>query len=295
MNPVGEPIPLTVLVLTYNEEQNLPQCLGSVAGWVDEILVADSGSSDRTLEIAESYGAKVASHAFETHTLQWSWALESLPIRHEWVLALDADQRVAPGLKEEMIRLFSPDQGNLKELDGIYIRRKQFFRGQSIRWGAHRSKYLLKLFRRRTVLIDEHDLVDHHFHVTGKVAKLKGELIEENRKEDDIAFWIEKHNRYAVLHAREEWLRRRNGAPWPVQPSLFGTPDQRSIWFKKRWVRLPLYLRPGLYFLYCYLLRLGFLDGKQGFVFHFMRTFWYRLLVDIHLDDLSREKQAGAR
>ena len=292
---VGKPFPLTIVVLTYNEEENLPRCLASVAGWAGDIFLVDSGSTDGTLEIAESYGARVASHPFETHTRQWAWTLESLSSRHDWVLALDADQWLTPDLKEELIRLFSADLGKLNEIDGFYIRRAQLFRGRRIRWGTYRSKYLLKLFRRSKVRIDHLDLVDHHFHVSGPVAKLKGEMVEENRKEDDIAFWIEKHNRYAALHAREEWLRRRNGVPWPVQPSLFGTPDQRSIWFKQRWSHLPLYLRPALYFFYCYFLRLGFLDGKQGFIFHFMRTFWYRLLVDIHLDDLSKEPQAGGR
>ena len=108
----------------------------------------------------------------------------------------------------------------------------------------------------------------------GKTAKLQYDLIEENQKEQDLGFWISKHRRFAELQAGEEYARRRNGNVWSVKPSLSGTPDQRTLWWKNLWYRLPLYLRPFLYFFYRYFLRLGFLDGKQGFTFHFFQSFW---------------------
>src|SRR5439155_16706874 len=116
--------------------------------------------------------------------------------------------------------------------------------------------------------------------------------VEDNVREADIGFWIEKHNRYALLQARVEALRQGSGL---LTPRLRGNPDERTAWMKRTWERLPLYLRPALYFGYRYFLRLGFLDGKEGFVFHFLQGFWYRLLVDIHLDDLRRcERNAPA-
>ena len=285
-------IPLTLVVLTYNEEENLPGCLESTTGWVRHVVVVDSGSTDGTLAIAGRYDACVLNHAFETHARQWDWALENLPVEAEWILGLDADQRVTPELRDELIALFTGDQGRIDAVNGFYVKRRQIFRGKWIRFGGYYPKYLLKLFRRDAVHSSEQDLVDHHFYVDGRTAKLSHDILEVNRKEDDIAFWIAKHNRYARLHAQEELLRR-NGQGWPLQPRLFGSPDERVVWLKQRWHRLPLYVRPVLYFLYRYFLRLGFLDGKQGFIFHFLQGFWYRLLVDIHLDDLLQNGTAG--
>jgi len=287
-------LPISAIILTYNEEKNVGLSLQSLTGWIDDIFVVDSGSTDTTLAIAERYGANAVHHPFETHARQWAWALENLPVKHEWILGLDADQRVTPELREELIQLFTLGRSKLREIDGLYVKRRQIFRGQWIRHGGYYPKYLLKLFRQAKAQADEHDLVDHHFYVAGNTAKLRGDIIEDNQKENDITAWIEKHNHYAVLHAREELLRR-NGATWPIQPALFGSPDQHAAWLKQRWYGLPLYIRPVLYFFYRYFLRLGFLDGKQGFIFHFLQGFWYRLLVDIYLDkllaDYSRKRE----
>jgi hypothetical protein len=202
------------------------------------------------------------------------------------VLALDADQRVTPELRQELTELFTHGAERLDGVDGLYLNRRQIFRGRRIRHGAYYPKYLLKLFRRDKVRIDEQDLMDHHFYVAGRTRRLRHDIVEDNRKEADIAFWIEKHNGYARLQAREEASR----LGWQsLTPKLFGSPDERTAWLKRAWGFLPLYARPILYFTYRYFLRLGFLDGKEGFVFHFLQAFWYRLLVDIHLDELRRQ------
>lgn len=283
----GERTCITVLVLTFNEERNLPPLLESVAGWPAQVFVVDSGSTDRTNQIARNAGATVFHHPFESHSEQWRWALENLPISTDWVLGLDADQRVTPALRTELLRRFRA-KGSLIEdgIHGFYVARRQIFRGSWIRHGGYYPKYLLKLFRRGQVRFDELDFLDHHFYVSGDTGILSGDVIEENRNEDDISFWVEKHSRYAIRVAREELLRRRGGGEWPQQPSLWASPDQRVMWLKRAWYRIPLYMRPLLYFVYRYVLRLGFLDGKQGFIFHFLHAFWFRLLVDIHLDDL---------
>lgn len=284
---MSEVVPLSAVVLTHNEEPNLAPCLASLAGWVGELFVVDSGSTDATRAIAERYGATVVEHAFETHSRQWLWALGHLPIQHGWVLALDADQRVTLELRDEIRGLFAHGAGSLDGLDGLYLNRRQIFRGRWIRHGGYYPKYLLKMFRRDRVQIDEGDLIDHHFYVPGPTRSLRHDLVEDNAKEADIGFWIEKHNRYARLQARVEAVRQDG----PLTPRLWGNPDERTALMKRIWARLPLYLRPGLYFVYRYVLRLGFLDGKEGFLFHFLQGFWYRLLVDIHLDDIRREER----
>jgi glycosyltransferase involved in cell wall biosynthesis len=277
------PLPVSAIVLTFNEERNLRACLESLAGWVTEIFVVDSGSTDGTLQIARELGAKVVTHAFETHTRQWRWALGELPLRTDWVIGLDADQRVSPELCEAIHEAFASG-GRAEACAGLFLNRRQVFRGRWIKYGGYYPKYLLKMFRREAVSLDDGDLVDHHFHVTGRLERLGGDLIEDNRNEARIFDWIEKHNRYARLQAKQELLRLGVGP----RPRLWGSPDERTAWMKSCWSRLPLYLRPVGYFFYRYVLRLGFLDGKEGFVFHFMQAFWYRLLVDINRDEQTR-------
>jgi len=268
---------MTVVVLTFNEERNLAACLDSVSGWTDEIFVVDSGSTDGTALIADRFGARFISHPFETHARQWAWALQALPIATDWVLALDADQRVTPELREAIVEhLQSPGA-----TAGCYVPRRQVFRGRWIKHGGYYPKYLLKLFRRDAVELKDEDLVDHHFHVSGGLHKLRGDLIEDNRNEASIFDWIAKHNRYARLQAVVEMNQSSRG-----QGRWLGSPDERTTRLKNLWARLPLYARPALYFFYRYVLRFGFLDGKEGFVFHFLQAFWYRTLVDINIDEL---------
>lgn len=285
-----ETIPITFIVLTRNEERNLDACLKSVAGWAKECFVVDSGSTDGTVKIAELYNAKVIAHQFETHAKQWQWALENLPITTQWILALDADQRVTKELRDEISEMLK-DENNVA---GFFIKRRQIFRGRWIRHGGYYPKYLLKLFRRDQVWLDEADLVDHHFRVRGKTAKLNSDIVEDNKNESDISVWIDKHNRYATLQALEN-MQKTDGAQKPaLKASFWGPPDERSLWLKRLWNGLPLYFRPCIYFLYRYILRLGFLDGKEGFVFHFLQAFWYRLLVDIKLDELRQQSMEQA-
>jgi hypothetical protein len=164
------------------------------------------------------------------------------------------------------------------------------FRGRWLRHGGYYPKLILKLFRRAAVRLDPCDLVDHHFYVAGATDRLRSDLIEDNQNEGDLTFWLQKHLRYAPLHAAEELARTKTTDTFLIGPALFGTPDQRVIWLKQWWYRMPLYVRPFVYFAYRYFFKLGILDGRQGLIFHFMQSLWYRLLVDVHIDDLRRSK-----
>jgi glycosyltransferase involved in cell wall biosynthesis len=275
-------LPVTVVVLTWNEERNLEACLASVTPFARQVFCVDSGSTDRTLEIAQRHGATVVSHSFETHASQWAWALAHLSIDTDWVLGLDADQRVTPELATELADLLSrPSNDGAR---GYFIKRRQVFRGRWIRHGGYYPKYLLKLFRRDAVRVDLTDLVDHHFDVAGPTGKLRCDLVEDNRNEAEIEAWTAKHNRYAVLQARQEIADA--GAVRVSVGNLWGSPDDRTRWLKQTWRGLPLFVRPTLYVAYRYVLRLGFLDGKEGFLFHVLQGFWYRVLVDANIDEL---------
>jgi len=276
---------LTVIILTRDEELNLGRCLESLHEVVERVVIVDSGSTDRTGEIARAHGAEVVEHPFESHGQQWLWAVENAA-DSEWVLGLDADQSLTAMLRMNLLELFT-DERRLAQHAGFYLNRRQIFRGRWIRHGGYYPKYLLKLFKRTAVRFDPADLMDHHFHVAGQTGRLRGDLIEQNKKEEAISFWLLKHVRYAELLAAEELLRER-GAEAVTPPSIAGHPDQRVAWLKRRWYTLPRYLRPTVYFLYRYFIRLGFLDGKEGFVFHVLQGFWLRLIVDVNLDELER-------
>jgi glycosyltransferase involved in cell wall biosynthesis len=277
-------IPVSAVVLTKDEELNLPACLASIRELVDEIYVVDSGSTDRTLEIARAAGANIVEHPFTGHSAQWQWALNALPLEHEWVLGLDADQRLTSELADELRTLFSDTQ-RTEPFDAFYVTRRNVFRGKWIRWGGYYPKRFIKLFRRGRLVHEEADLLDHHFRVRGKTAMLAHDIVEENLKEDSIDFWIQKHLRYAELLAREELRRRAGSAPTTVKPALLGNPDERAEWQKKTWAVLPRFVRAPAYFIWRYVFLLGFLDGKQGFAFHFLHAFWFRLVTDLKIDE----------
>lgn len=277
------PVPVSAFILTRNEERNLEDCLKSLAGWCTDIHLVDSYSTDRTLDIARQYGAEIHQHTFEGHSKQRAWALRNLPFQHEWVLALDADHRVLPELRDELRQLFAnpPDQ-----VDGFFIKRRQIFRGRWIRHGAYYPKYQLKLFKHSKAYLDDYEF-DYRFYVPGRTAKLRHDILEANQNEWRISFFIEKHNRFATEQAREELKRARGEVSYLVKLTPFGNPDQRVLWLKTKWNAMPLYLRPFAYFFYRYVLRLGFLDGKEGFIFHFLQGFWFRLLVDIRREEME--------
>lgn len=279
-------LPLTAVILTLNEELNLPACLKSLEGWCPKIFVVDSGSSDQTVVIAQRHGAQVVHHPFETHAKQWNWALKTPPLSGQWVLALDADQQVSSELREELLRTLPKTPAQVL---GYYLPRKQIFRGRWIRHGGYWPKYLLKLFRRGTAWSDEEELLDFRFYVKGQTRSLQHPIVEQNEKEQSIQFWLEKHLRFIELLAQEEYRRRRHPAKWAMKPSPWGTPDQRVLWTKQIWYRMPLYVRPFLYFAYRYIFRLGILDGSTGGLFHFLQGFWLRLMVDIRIGELERK------
>ena len=286
-------IPVSVIMTTRNEAENIERTLRSITGFVDEIFVVDSESSDGTAEIARKYATDVVSLPYEhDKIIPWifQWGLDNLPLRNDWVLILEADQRLDDTLKRSLGTLF--ERPSIEE-SGFYVRRKQIFRGKWIRFGGYGNKWLLKLFRKGDGELDPKE-EDTRVYLRGRSGRLEGWLVEENAKEERILFYLEKHLRYADAFARDEMERRRTGFRWKLAPKFFGVPDERTLWLKSVYYRMPLYLRPWIYFVYRYFIRLGFLDGKQGFVFHFLQAYWFRLIVDIRLEELVRAGSAHA-
>lgn len=278
-------VPVSALMLTFNEEQNLSRSLPILSSWADEIVIVDSFSTDQTLEIGKRYGARLFQNEFRGHARQWIWGMSNTGLKHDWVFMHDPDHRVTPELQRELHELFSASIA--ADVNGFYINRRNVFQGKWIRHGGYYPLPMLKLVRNGFVHFDEHEF-DYRAYVDGRTLKLRHDIIEENLKENDITFWVDKHNKFASRQAEEELFRLRNPNSWQAKPTPFGNSDQRTLWLKTIWYGLPLYVRPFLYFVYRYVLRLGFLDGKTGFIFHFLHAFWYRLIVDIKLDALKK-------
>ncbi len=272
------------IILTYNEEVHLPRLLQSIKDLDAPIYILDSGSTDKTLQIAADFGAGVLQHPFENHPKQWDFALKNFPVKTPWVVCLDADQTVTPELKKHLSEFRNEDN---QDVDGIYFNRKNFFKGKWIKHGGYFPFYLLKMIRYGVGYSDLNENMDHRFIVTGKTTIWKDcYLLEENLKENQISFWINKHNRYSELVAQEEVERMLSLRQQTLKPNLLGSPDERTAWLKQIWWRLPRYLRPVIYFTYRIFFQLGFLDGREGIIFHFLQGFWFRMVVDIKIEEI---------
>jgi len=283
-------VEFSFIILTYNEEVHLPRLLASISHLGAPIYILDSGSTDETLRIANDYQAQVLTNAFVNHPLQWDYALQNFKITTPWTIGLDADHIVMPELIQ-LLQNFSSESIS-PEVNGIYFNRKNYFKGKWIRHGGYFPKYLLKMFRTGYGRSDINENMDHRFIVDGKsIIWKEGYLKEENLKENNISFWIHKHNRYSDLVAEEEIERMQHLRTQSIRPSLWGTPDQKIAWMKRIWWKLPLFVRPVLYFIYRYFWQLGILDGKRGFIFHFLQAYWFRLIVDIKIyEHFSNQK-----
>ncbi|MFA6245523.1 MAG: glycosyltransferase family 2 protein [Mucilaginibacter sp.] len=281
------------IILTYNEEMHLPRLLNSIAGLNAETFILDSGSKDDTVAIGEKAGATITQHPFENHPKQWDFALKNFAVKTPWVICVDADQIVTPELYKQLDNFRNEDY---KDVNGIYFNRKNFFKGKWIKHGGYYPFYLLKMIRFGVGFSDTNENMDHRLIVPGNTLIWKqGHLLEENLKENKISFWIEKHNKYSDLLAHEELERMLSIRQQTVKPRFWGSPDERTAWLKQRWWKMPRYTRPMLYFIYRIIFKLGILDGRTGLIFHFMQAYWFRLVVDIKIDELLKQRESENR
>ena len=271
----SDKLPVSVIVPIKNEERNVAACLQSVA-WADEIWVVDSHSADRTCELAEQFGARVAQFDYVGgFPKKKNWALENLPLKHEWALLIDADERVTPELETEIRTLFQ--RGHMA--DGYYLNRRLIFLGRWIKHCGWYPSWNMRLFKHRLGRFEKLEAedvenagdVEVHEHVvlTGKPAYLKHDLLHEDFK--SIYHFIERHNRYSNWDAKV-YANLASGvaASNSINASLLGSPLERKRFIKRIWARLP--FRPALRFVWMYFIKRGFLDGKPGLIFCTLMT-----------------------
>lgn len=280
----GSRLPISVIILTYNEEANIAACLQSVAGWAAEVFVVDSGSTDCTVELASSYGAHVQYHPWQTYSNQFNWALDNLALSTPWVMRLDADETVTPELARELAEKL---QGLPDDVHGIYIKRRVYFMGRWIRHGGYYPTWLMRIFRRARARCEDRWMDEHMALSNGRVCHLEHDIIDYNCK--GLSFWTIKHEDYARREALDVMGTATADQGRGIPASLLATQDRRRRWLKKNlYGRIPLFVRAFAYFCYRYFLRLGFLDGTEGLIFHFLQGCWYRFYVDAKLWEARR-------
>ncbi|MBW4550085.1 MAG: glycosyltransferase family 2 protein [Aphanocapsa sp. GSE-SYN-MK-11-07L] len=276
---------LSIIILTRNEAANLPTCLASLQPLNAEIFIVDSGSSDQTVDIAKQAGCQVFTHPWENYAKQLNWALGNLPISNPWIMRLDADERLTPELVEELQKELPNASG---QIGGYQVKRRVFFMGRWIRHGGYYPTWLLRIWRNGIGICEERWMDEHIILSSGRIVNLKHDIIDENQK--GLTFWTDKHNHYADREVKDLVGLTLD------QPDELLSEEQFSQARKRRWVkknlyaRSPLFIRAFFYYLMRYVIGLGFLDGIEGLIFHFLQGFWYRFLVDAKIYELKRRK-----
>ena len=271
-------ISLTVVIITKDEEKNIGRCLKSITGLADRVVVVDSGSTDHTEQICRGYGRRYLrygsrldfyTHKFKGYSDQLNWAFGNTSIDTDWIMRLDADETVTSELKAELIKRLPVEKA---EVTGIVLRRRVYFMGRWIRHGGRYPDKLLRIFRTGRGRCEDR-VMDEHLITDGRIREYRYDIIDRNEK--PLSFWVEKHNRYSDLEAEAYFTDRASG-----DISGAGSQSQAKKMVKGWYYRLPPFFRALLYFKYRYFLRLGFLDGTEGLIYHFLQGFWYRFLVD---------------
>lgn len=279
-------VDLTIIILTKNEEQNLKKCITSFKNVASKVVIVDSFSTDKTVEVAESLGAEVYKHPFKSHAEQFNWALDNISIQTEWVMKVDADEEFTPELAEEIDEKLDQIPSNVT---GIILRRRVYFMGRWIKHGGRYPELLLRIFRNGHGM-SEMKLMDEHIVVTdGDVVTFKNDLIDNNNK--SLEWWINKHNWYSNKEVLDHQmtLARQMDEGLDEAGKSSGQAKVKRIVKNGGYYRLPKFFRAHLYFIYRYYFKLGFLDGPEGKIFHFLQAYWYRFLVDAKMYECEKK------
>lgn len=275
---------ISVIILAYNEEIHIRRCIENIRPIIKDIFVVDSYSTDHTVAIAKESGAAVFQNKWEqSYARQFNWALEKLPIQTEWVLRLDADEWLTDELVQEIAEKL-PDIGT--DVSGIVFKRRHMFLGKWMKRGIYPVK-LLRLFRYGKGVCEQR-WMDEHIQISeGSTVEFENDFLDDNL--NDLTWWTAKHNGYAIREAIdlldvELGLLAKDGE----ESNVMGEQALAKRKKKLKYAKAPLFWRSFSYFLYRYFLKLGFTEGKEGFLWHFLQGWWYRTLVDAKIFEIKK-------
>ena len=274
------PPDISVIILTFNEEIHIRRCIENIRPVARDIFVVDSFSSDQTVAIAESLGAVVLQNSWEhNYARQFNWALAHCPVKSKWILRLDADEYLMPELLEEVrtkLEALTPD------ITGIICKRRHIFLGRWVKNGIYPVR-LLRLFQTGKAVCEQRQMDEHIQLLEGEAVEFDHDFVDHNLR--DLSWWSHKHVDYAVREAAD-MLDMELGLT-DGDTALSGQAGRKRR-VKSLYIRLPLFARAFAYFLYRYVFRLGFLEGKEGFLWNVLQGFWYRLLVDAKIFEIKK-------
>lgn len=271
---------LSVLILTYDEEVNIAACIESLP-WRGDVHVLDSGSRDGTVEIARSLGAKVVSRPFTNYADQRNFGL-ALPFANEWIVSLDADERMTPELAREIDGRLNRDCSDVAMLR---VRRKDMFMGRWLRRSSGYPTWFPRVFRRGRVKVERE--INEVYLADGRVDQLREHILHFPFNKG-LDWWFERHNRYSAMEASV--LETERAGQLSLSAIASRDPGMRRAALKGLAYRLP--GRPFLAFAYLYLVRLGFLDGRAGYTYASMRLA-YEIMIDAKIADRHALQRAA--
>lgn len=271
---------ITAIILTHNEEKHLKRCIESCENLATEIIIIDSGSTDNTQAIASNAGATFIHHPWPgNQAAQFNWALDNISISSDWILRLDADEYLLPETGKEIKKTIESISDTV---NGIYLKRRVYFKGKWIRFGGYYPIKLLRLWRKGYGRYEDVEMDEHIILSSGSTQTLQNDFVDENL--NDITWWINKHNNYSSREVAF-FLKSKNNHEM-IEGKIFHSQEKRKRWYKQNfYYLLPPYLRAFVYFIFRYVFLLGFLDGKKGLIWHFLQGFWYRFLVDVKISE----------
>lgn len=276
---------LTIVIITKNEEDNLRKCIDSFKGVAKRIVIVDSYSTDGTKKLCDSlsekYNISFYEHKFENHAAQLNWAFNNTDISTKWTMRMDADEEFTPELVEELKEKLS----NISEdINGIILKRRVYFMGRWIKHGGKYPELLLRIFRTgfgecEQKLMDEHLIIN-----SGNIVTFDKDIIDNNNK--SLEWWTNKHNWYSNKEVEDYQSKQKE----IINDEISSGKQAKTKRFVKNngYYKLPLFFRAHIYFIYRYYIRLGFLDGQEGKIYHFLQAYWYRFLVDAKIYECEK-------
>jgi glycosyltransferase involved in cell wall biosynthesis len=275
---------ITAIICTYNEEIHLERCIKSLLSVVEDINIIDSFSTDKTKDIALKYNTNYYLKEWTTFSDKFNWALSNTKINTDWVLRIDADEYLTSPLIENLFAKLSNIETSTT---AIRVNRLMYFMGGGLKFGGMNPIYHIKLWRKGSAICEAKWMDERMKVLYGDVITIKCNIIDNNL--NNISWWSDKHNNYATKEAIDILLLKNHYKTENQLYLLFSNKSEnRRKWFKIQYLKLPIFVRPFLFFIIRYFFQGAFLEGKRGFVWTFLQCLWYRLLVDLKIHEANK-------
>jgi glycosyltransferase involved in cell wall biosynthesis len=280
---------ITVIILTRNEELHIERAIKSALSVTSNVIIIDSNSTDNTISLANKYNVLIKESNFNNFSDKLNWCIDSIDYKTPWIVRLDADEYFSEKFINNLNHLLNNIETNVT---AIFVNRQLWFMNKHIKFGGYYPNLSIRIWKDKSVFCEYREL-DEHFIVKCGIAKILDLDIIDNPL-FNISHWITKHNNYAFLESNSFLKKsesKHNNSQQELTNNFFGNKPERKRWIKQSlYYSLPIFIRSILHFLYRYIIRFGFLDGKRGFLFHFYHSLWFRILVDTNIYERSRKK-----